>query len=230
MQPLWFINLTRKLRAAFNILPTGFPDDWQLVPTLKVDAKGWLGGQGVKCLPIHPSWHYAGLTTPDGHPDGVVWHYTDTAPGTAEGMALRRQQSWSDFAADFRIHNPGKAVPQTSWHLSIEANGTIVQMAPLTVGCWHAGSDTAVPIKGLGWANRVTTGIELVGLGKTFPDPQVLSAARVLAALVDAYKVDRKYAMIAHAAIDPKRRTDPGPVWLTKYADAVLEYAYSRAA
>lgn len=230
MTPLWMVNLTRWLKTIFGALPPGIPDEWQLLPPLSVDKDGWLVGDGVTHVPMHKSWRYAGLNTPEGTPNAVVWHYTATDPGTAEGMARRRQKPWTDFAAEYRKDNPGKTVPQNSWHLSIETYGGIVQMAPLITGTWHVGSDTAIPIKGLGWANRVSNGIELVGHGKAFPQAQVIDAARVLAAIVDAYKVERKYAMIQHAQLDGKRRSDPGPVWMSKHADHVLEYAYSKLA
>lgn len=226
--PLFLVNLARKVRGIFPAgVPTGLPPEWESLPLLTVDPDGWLVGEGVTRIPIHKSWHYPGLTTEDGNPDAVVWHYTATDAGSAKGMAQRRQQPWSEFAAAYRKANPGQKVPQTSWHLSIETYGGIVQMAPLTVGCFHAGSDTAIPIKGVGWANRTATGIELVGHGKAFPQAQVRDAARVMHAIANAYNVSREFAMITHQELDRKRRSDPGPVWTGKHAPHVLEYAYA---
>lgn len=223
MIPLWASNLARRARALIPIgLPTGFPEEWRAVPTLTVDARGWLQGDGVTHIPIHKSWHYPGLSTTDGEPDAVVWHYTATDAGTAVAMAKRRQQPWSEFAAAYRKSYPGQPVPQNSWHLSIETYGGIVQMAPLTVGCWHA----IGTIKGIGAANRVSNGIELVGHGKAFPQAQVVDGARVLRAISEAYDVPRAAAMVEHRTIDPGRRSDPGPVWMSKHAPHVLEYAY----
>lgn len=218
MTPLWLTNLARRVRAMFpGGMPTGFPDEWQLLPSLLVDADGWLVGDGVTRIPMHPNWRYSSLLTPGSRPTAVVWHYTATDAGTAEGMARRRTQPRRD---DDRA---------ASWHLSIETYGGIVQMAPLTVGTWHAGSSTARRIKGLdAWANRCAVGIELVGHGKAFPQAQVIDAARVLAAIVDAYGVDRRYAGVTHAELDPGRRSDPGPVWRDKHRAHVEEYAYAR--
>ena len=122
---------------------------------------------------------------------------------------------------------PGKPVPQNSWHISIEADGAVVQMAPLTSGCWHAGSSTARKIPGVGWANRTSVGIELIGHGKEFPSAQVEIACGVWRALVKAYGIPREHAMITHQSIDPTRRSDPGPVWMKQHAPQVLAYAYA---
>lgn len=206
--------------------PRTFPDEWQLMRGLEI-VDGWLYGDNVVRIPSHPSWYYAKLDTEHGEPEGVVWHYSATNWGTAANMAKTRTQPWSEFAKTWKKYHPGKPVPQTSWHVSVEADGTIVQMAPFTAGCWHAGGPTAKKIPGLGWANRTTAGIELIGHGKEFPDPQVRAAAQVLAALVDHYEILRTFAGITHASIDPGRKADPGPVWAKRHAAHVLEYAYS---
>lgn len=221
--------LLSRLRAVRERLyPTPYPDEWQLLPALTTDADGWLVGEGVTRIASHPSWYYAKLSTPDGEPDAVVAHYSATDAGTAESMARRRQRPWSEFAADWRQTYPDKAVPQNSWHASIETYGGIVQMAPFTSGTWHAGSPTAKPIKGVGWANRTAIGVELIGHGKAFPQAQVIDAARLWAALVDRYGIARKHAMVTHQELDPGRRSDPGPVWMSKHAPRVLAYAFAR--
>lgn len=219
-------NLTRKLKSLFGLLPSGFPDEWQLLPPIKIDEKGLMTGDQVDQRIIHPSWHYAGLKTQDGKPKAIVWHYSDTGPGTAINMATRRRVSWTQYAEDFRKANAGKSPSATSWQVSIETDGTLVQMAPLNVGCFHAGSDTAKPIDGLGWANWYSVGVELIGFGKSFTEEQVISAARFTAAIAPWASIERKNAQLQHSQIDPKRRVDPGPEWMGKYMDPVLEYAY----
>jgi N-acetyl-anhydromuramyl-L-alanine amidase AmpD len=188
---------------------------------------GWLVGDGVQRVEMHASWRYSWLSTPLHEPLAIVAHYTATDPGTALGMAKRRQRPWSEFAAEFRKDYPGKPVPQNSWHASIEAGGGIVQMAPFTAGCWHVGSPTAKQIPGVGWGNRTATGIELVGWGKVFPPAQVEAACHVWRALRRAYGIPREHAMITHQSIDPTRRDDPGPVWMKQHAPGVLAYAYA---
>lgn len=180
---------------------------------LTIDAKGWLSGPDVVRMPIDPSWYYAKLST--GTPKAIVAHYTATDPGTGRNMARNRQRKRTkdDRAA--------------SWHVTIETDGTIIQMAPFTAGCWHAGSDTARKIPGVGWANNTSVGIELVGHGKSFPPEQVAAAARVWRALVATYSIPRELAMVTHRSIDPERRSDPGPVWMSEHAEWVLDEAYA---
>ena len=83
-----------------------------------------------------------------------------------------------------------------SWHLTIDADGSVVQMIPLDRVAWHAGGPGSRPIPGLGWANMHTVGIELVGDGRAFPEAQVAAACAVWRALVRAYSIPRAFAMI----------------------------------
>lgn len=165
-------------------------------------------------IAIDSSW-YGGVIN-GGSPRGVVAHFTDTDPGTAINMARRRQHPYGSDPDD-RL---------ASWHLTIETDGSVVQMIPLNRVAWHAGSSTARPVKGLGPANQCTIGVELVGYGKEFPAAQVDSARRVWRAIVRRYNVEREYAMLQHSVIDPTRRDDPGPVWMARYAETVLQEAY----
>lgn len=187
---------------------------------------GWLVGPGVQRVEMHASWRYSWLSTPLHEPLAIVAHYTATDPGTALGMAKRRQKPWPEFAAEWR-KSSDKPVPQNSWHISIESGGGIVQMAPLTSGCWHVGSPSAKQIPGVGWGNRTSIGIELVGHGKSFPPVQVEAAHHVWRAIVRAYGIKREHAMITHQSIDPARRSDPGPVWMKQHAPSVLAHAYA---
>ncbi len=209
---LWLTNLARKVGRAFGSIPSGFPDEWQLLPGVTVDAKGWLIGKGVTLMPSHPSWGYPRLATANGQPAAVVAHVSATNHGTAGNMAKRRMvpKKLEDRAA--------------SWHISIEGDGSIVQMASLLSGTWHAGGT----IKGLGDGNRCSIGIEMIGWERgPFPDAQVIGAARVWRAVVEAYGIPRARAMIEHATICPGRRSDPGPAWMRSHADHVLEYAFA---
>lgn len=206
MIPQWLLDLGRKIRGTVP-----FPDEWQLLPSLHINEHGWLEGEGVIRMPIDPSWYYPKLSTPHGDPTALVWHASATKPGTGIAMAKNRARprTKEDRAA--------------SWHVSVEAE-SIVQMAPFHVGCWHAiGS-----IKGIGPANRTATGIELVGFEKgPWPEAQVQQACRLERALVQSYGIERKFAMVPHAVIDPDRRSDPGKEWMTKHAQRVLDFAYA---
>ena len=142
-------------------------------------------------------------------------HYTATDPGTAVAMAKNRQ----------RARTPADRA--ASWHLTIDADGSVVQMITLNRVAWHAGSDTAKPIPGVGSANNNSIGIELVGRGDVFPSSQVAAACKVWRAIVRAYGIQREHAMITHQSIDPTRRSDPGPVWTSQHAGMVLDFAYA---
>lgn len=170
----------------------------------------WL--DGATRIEAHPSWYGPLLTT--SAPRGIVAHYTATDPGTAITMAKHRVPALS----------PGDRV--ASWHITIETDGSVVQMIPLNHVAWHAGSSTAKPVPGLGQANYNTVGIELVGYGKEFPPAQVESAKRVWRALVKRYGIKREFAMLQHSVIDPDRRDDPGPVFMGQHAPGILEAAY----
>jgi len=209
--PEWLLVAARKARAAFGPLQSGFPDEWQLLPALHVNEDGWLVGDGVQHFPMHQSWRYAKLSTPHGDPLAIVAHTSATNPGTARNMAKRRiaPRTTEDRAA--------------SWHISVEADGSVIQMASCEVGTWHA----AGQIKGVGPANRVSVGIELIGWEKgPWPEAQIQGACRVWRAIVQSYGIKRQFAMVPHAVIDPDRRSDPGKVWMTQHAERVLEFCY----
>ena len=181
--------------------------------TLRI-ADHWLIAPNVTAIGSHASWF--GGVLDGGKPSGIVCHYTATGPGTAVNMAKRRQHKYGDDPDD-RL---------ASWHITIETDGSIVQQLPLNRVGYHAGSTTAKPVPGLGWANQHTVGIELVGDGSLFTEPQVATACAVWRALVQAYGIARQFAMITHQSIDPERREDPGPVWMGQYAQRVLDAAY----
>lgn len=179
---------------------------------------GWMQGPtAVIRMPIDKTWY--GGTMYGGYPAAIVWHYTATGPGTAKNMANNRKEP-------FR-----KGVDRAaSWHLTIDTDGSIIQMVPLTCKAWHAGSPTAKKIPGLGaWANDVAVSIELVSVnGASFTTAQVQSAKAVTRALARTYGIKREYAMVGHGELDPQRRSDPGPVWMTEHAKNVLDYAYAQ--
>lgn len=181
-------------------------------PTLTIDKDGWLQGDGVRRIPAHTSWYGGTLL-----PGGVVCHVSATNHGTAVNMAKRRSRKFG-LDPDDRL---------ASWHASVETDGAIVQMVPFSRRAHHAGSKTAQKVPGLGWPNSRTIGIELIGWERgPFPQVQVDSYARLLRCIVQHYGIEREFAMITHASIDPGRRSDPGPEWMTKHAETVLDAAY----
>lgn len=218
--PEWLLALGRTLRGTVP-----FPDEWQLLPSLIVNEDGWLEGDGVIRMPIDTSWYYPKLSTPSGDPTALVWHASATKLGTGVVMAKNRQRKrLRPRQPGDRDEDQGKTWDRAaSWHVSVEAE-TIVQMAPFHVGCWHAQGQ----IKNVGPANRTAVGIELVGYEKgPWPEAQVQQACRLERALVKSYGIPRAVAMVPHAVIDPKDRSDPGKEWMTKHAARVLEFAYT---
>jgi N-acetyl-anhydromuramyl-L-alanine amidase AmpD len=181
-----------------------------VVPVALQVVHGWLHGEGVQCVPADPSWF--GEDMPYG-PRAIVAHYTATAPGTALTMAKRRIVP--------RL-NDDRAV---SWHVTIGADGTIIQMVSFESQAWHCATGI-VPFHGGMRPNKCAVGIELEGHGTEFPDPQVQAACRVWRALVDAYDIPRELAMLEHARLDPGRRSDPGPIWMGEHATRVLDHAF----
>lgn len=211
MTPGWLLSLSRALSKAFGSQPSGFPVEWKLLPELHVNEEGWLEGEGVVRMPIDPSFYYPKLSTPTGDPLAIVCHVSATNLGTGIAMARNRQ------------HKRTKDDRAASWHASVEES-TIVQMAPFNVGCWHAVGS----IKGVGPANRTALGIEIVGWEKgPFPEGQVQQSCRLWRALRQSYGIPRSLAMVQHATIDPERRSDPGPEWMKKHAQRVLDYAFA---
>lgn len=196
--------------SVFDVIPWLRAKTLPTLPPLHINEQGWLDGEGVTIIASHPSWYYPKLSTASGDPTAIVAHCSATNPGTAINMAKRR------------------AVPRTpkdrpaSWHASVEFD-SIVQMAPFHVGCWHAVGS----IKGIGPANRTAVGIELIGHEQgPWGEGYVTNAMRLWRALVQSYGIKRSVAMVPHAVIDPKRRSDPGKDWMRNHAGRVLDYAY----
>lgn len=213
-------TLVRYWQAGHGLDPDGMAGPrtiTSLAPTgaITIDAEGWMSGPGVTVIAAHPSWY--GQALAGGAPRGLVAHYSATDFGTAIAMAKRRTRR-------FGLDPDDRAA---SWHVSIEGDGAIVQMVPLTRAAYHAGGPTAQPVPGLGSANYTCNGIELVGWGKVFPAAQVAAGRTVWRAIAQHYGIAREHAMITHQSIDPTRREDPGPVWMREHAPGVLAFAFA---
>lgn len=188
-----------RLFDRFYLKPLAVPVD----DVYSIDKDHWLVGPGVVKMPIDPSWYYSKLSTFSGLPGAIVMHETSTRAGTAKIMAKNRQRKYVD--------GTDRA---SSWHVSVEQDGTIVQMAPFNVGCWHAGGVTAKAIEGVGKANRVAVGIERVGFekDKSIPEVQVEACKNLIKALAKTYGIKRQH-FVGHRDLDPRRKIDPGAAW-----------------
>lgn len=210
-------------RAVLELLAgklPGSPEDG--LPELIVDRHGWLSGEGVTVIPMHASWRYSRLKSDGSVPLAIVAHYSATPHGTAVNMANRRKVARDTQPTEVDGDPEDRAA---SWHFSIEGDGSIVQMASCMVGTWHAGGPSAKPIPGVGAANRYAVGIELIGDGSAFPEPQVAAACRLWRALVAAYRIPKALAMVGHSELDPTRKRDPGALWTASHAPRVLAAA-----
>lgn len=139
---------------------------------LRVCTTGFLSGRGVVFKPAHPSW-YGGKIKPVA----VVWHNTETRPGTAGAMARRRSRPFGEDPND----------REASWHITIDTDGAIWHQVPLDHRAWHAGGKNKKPLvidgRRIGHPNDHAIGIEMVGFGEVFTPEQVTAAARVADAI-----------------------------------------------
>lgn len=201
--------------------PVAETDDKRI--TWYVDGNVSIPTRGPAKIGIDPSWYYAKLYSEK--PRAIVAHYTTTGPGTARNMARNRLRP-HDAKGTLTPKDPSDD-RAASWHITIDTDGSVVQMAPLTAGCWHAGGATCKAIPGIGAPNRYAVGIEIVSRdGSSFTAAQVAAARRVWRAIVAWSGMKREHAMIAHSALDPYRRSDPGPVWMGEHAPGILDFAF----
>ncbi len=178
----------------------------------------WLEGPNVIHMPMHESYCPRFLHTDKDHnPLALVMHETSTAAGTGKNMAKRRKKKFDKDQGD----------RQSSWHITVEQDGTIIQMAPFNRVCWHAGSKTDRAIPGAGFANDVAVGLERVGYedDSFIPALQLISIKEVVRAFVHHYGIKRDNTLVGHKWIDPTRKRDPGPAW-DKVQNGVLDYAF----
>lgn len=179
---------------------------------LWVDLEGWLRGPGVTRIPIHRSWYYAALSTPGSQPIGCMWHYTDTRGG-ARNMAERRTKP---------VHQRPEWMGLSSWHVTVDKDGHIYQMVPLTSGAWHCGKGRV----GGHRVNKALIGIELVGKGRAYPVEQVKGAERLLDAMVSWQQWERGQCVHEHRDFDPQRRSDCGPPWTDRHLPRILDRVF----
>ncbi len=181
----------------------------------------WLEGPNVKHVKSHASWYFQRLSTIDKLPHAIVLHESSTPAGTAINMAMRRTTAFA------------KGDRAASWHISVEQDGSIVQMAPFNVGCWHAGGGASspkpprIPDYEHVSPNLCSVGIERIGMedDKVIPDKQIQAMKHLIRALATEYPISRRH-VVGHKDIDPTRKKDPGPAWKS-HEQSVLDSAYS---
>ena len=164
-------------------------------------------------------------------PTVVVEHYT---AGTRAESAV----SW--------LTDPES---RASAHLVIGDDDSVHQLIPFNIGAWHAGVPRDYPgIHGVnGWSigiEHVNAGLltekpdggfesllgepvprERVGfddLGRpwhTYTDAQIQTSLAIHDALIKAYRISD---LLEHSEVDPRRKTDPGPLFPLAQFEALL--------
>lgn len=100
---------------------------------------------------------------------------------------------------------------RVSAHLLIRRDGSIIQYVPLQRRAWHAGQSS---FEGRTACNDFSIGIELEGADTVPYDiAQYQALARVVPAVRAAYPQITPSRIVAHSAIAPGRKTDPGPAF-----------------
>lgn len=101
--------------------------------------------------------------------------------------------------------NPASKV---SAHIHISRSGVIIQLAPFTTKCWHAGASSWKGYIGL---NSYSIGIELQNDGKqSYTKEQLDAAEKVCRVIINKYPIKE---IVGHSDIAPGRKTDPGKLF-----------------
>lgn len=161
----FFTNLEQAHLADHGDEPLVDPADaLETVETsLEVGPDGWLTSPNKHVLVQRfPTVRTSKLAPNLKGPRRVVWHWTATAENTIVGIAKRAQTfvKGKDREASFHL-----GIPRRS------AQG-VVQLAPFTVGTWHAGGEKAARFTSDGRmggtysANRISAGVELENVGE----------------------------------------------------------------
>lgn len=97
---------------------------------------------------------------------------------------------------------------EVSAHCVIRRDGVIEQYVPFSKRAWHAGLSS---FNGVSGCNDYSIGIELEGTDKSaFTDQQYSALVELTNALLLAYPLLNKRAIVGHCDIAPERKTDPG--------------------
>lgn len=98
---------------------------------------------------------------------------------------------------------------RASAHALIRRDGQIVQYVPFHLRAWHAGKSE---YQGRSGCNDFSVGIELEGTDATpYTEAQYVALAALITALLGAYPMLSRQALVGHSDVAPGRKTDPGP-------------------
>jgi len=144
----------------------------------------------------------------DASVDLIVIHSISLPPGEFGGPWIDKLFTGS-LPPDAHPYFATLRGVRVSAHALIDRSGEITQFVPFAARAWHAGRSIW---RGREACNDFSVGIELEGTETTaYTDAQYRSLRAVLAALYAAYPDLSADRLVAHSAIAPDRKTDPGP-------------------
>ncbi len=151
----------------------------------------------------------------DARPSGVevdliVVHGISMPPGEFGGPWIERL-FLNSLPLDMHPYFAEIGELRVSSHLLVARDGGLTQFVKFTDRAWHAGVSS---YDGREACNDFSIGIELEGVDTlAYEAAQYDTLAEVVTALCDAYPRLTADRLVAHSAISPGRKTDPGPAF-----------------
>ncbi len=167
--------------------PPPAPEPELIAERWAVGKDGWLIGDPYRKVQTHSSRRPRSFVGPLA----IIWHNTSTKGG-AKGMADRRVPP----------HDSTKEKKNTSWHFTVDRDGTLWQLVPVNKGAYHCADGKVGGKK----PNNCTIGVELVGTGESFTEAQY----KTCRALIRTLGITAHYG---HSVLSDDGKTDPGAVF-----------------
>ncbi len=140
----------------------------------------------------------------------LVVHGISLPPGIYGGDAITELFT-NRLDPDGHPYFSGLAGLRVSAHLLIRRGGEIIQYVPLPQRAWHAGESEFCGRCG---CNDYAIGIELEGMDEDAYTPlQYRQLVRLARLCMRQWPGITQARIVAHAAIAPGRKTDPGPAF-----------------
>jgi AmpD protein len=180
-----------------------------------ISNDGWLQG-ALHC----PSPNFN--DRPETDIDLLVLHNISLPPGQFGGGYIR------DFflnCLDTSAHPYFVEIAhlQVSAHVLIDRQGNVTQFVAFDKRAWHAGLSSW---QGRGNCNDYSIGIELEGADdQCFTEAQYSVLLATVGILQDRYPALVRERIVAHSAVSPGRKTDPGPCFEWRRLDGCRQVA-----
>ncbi|MFQ5661009.1 MAG: 1,6-anhydro-N-acetylmuramyl-L-alanine amidase AmpD [Gammaproteobacteria bacterium] len=183
--------------------------------TLRLDRdKQWL--VEVRCVPSpNCDERPAGAVI-----DLVVIHGISLPPGRYGGPHID-QLFTNSLETGAHPYFSGISTLRVSSHLLIDRKGLITQYVPFDRRAWHAGESA---FQGRQACNDYSIGVELEGSDEeAYEQCQYEAAVDVTKLLIANWPQITEQRIVAHSAISPGRKTDPGPAFDWNYFFSLME-------